>query len=387
MERGMTVRTRTKFVLGLGAVALAAAAVPGAVASGTEAPPITGGGVLRLHMDKAGDYFRFNPPTGTGGATLTQTLTTSKCVASLKASPSLVTLTTPGPPSGAVGLFDHRLGVKTGSEVLTCATVNGTEQLALSLAGQLAAKQIDFGELDVAGVAGTKIQARTALDGDHVATTTVTLSGHGIVSRRWLIDAGVFDTLVLSVDPSTPKGAFWLQGGGHGTPALPGGLGQQLGTKDTVFQLTDFTGTIDCGETAPTVGGGNSPEATFSRGQNDDCEPIPYLLRSDPDNSVLLQKDASDQDGANFLLEVVWPPEEAPDGPLDRTTIDYDGEGGDDPQPVPWCVGTPSDPQLPPERGPEETWCLAEQSIALAGGRNIQVSETYYGAGDPRWAR
>ena len=73
--------------------------------------------------------------------------------------------------------------------------------------------------------------------------------------------------------------------------------------------------------------------------------------------------------------------------PLRVTTIDYDGPGGDDPRPVLWCDGTPEAPQLPAEATPEDTWCLASQSVALAGDRNIQVSETYYGAGDPRWAR
>jgi hypothetical protein len=386
----MTARLKTKLsiVVGaLGAVALTAVVLPATVASGTGSPTIEGGGVLRLHLAKDGDYFRFNPPTASGGATLTQKLTTSKCVASLSPSPSLVTLSsTPAPPSGTVGLFDHRLGVKTGLEVLGCATVNGAEQLSLSLAGELAEKRIDFGELDVAGLAGTTIRAQTSLDGQPVASASVTLSGHGFVARRWLVDAGEYDTLVLSVDPSTPKGAFWLQGGGHGTPALPGGLGASLGTKDTVFQLSDFTGTIDCGETEPPVGGGDSPLATFSRGQNEGCEPIPYLLRSENDNSILLQKDASDQEGANFLLEITWLPEQL-QLPIEPTLIDYDGPGGMDAQEVRGCVGTAEDPQLPPDREPFETWCLAQQSWVLAGGGNIELTETYFGAGDPRWAR
>jgi hypothetical protein len=264
--------------------------------------------------------------------------------------------------------------------------VNGTQELILELSGTLAAKQIDFGELDLGGYGGTTVRARTELDGQPVATSTFTLTGSGVVNRRWLVGDGIYDRLTLSVDPSTPKGAFWLQGGGKGTPALPGGLGAALGTKDTVFQLTDFTGTIDCGETAPPVGGGDSPQATFSRGQNADCDPIPYLLRSDPDNSVLLQKDASSEEGANFLLEIVWEPEPQ-QLPLPLTTIDYDGPGGDPPREVPGCVGTADNPQLPPDRDPIETWCLAQQGWVLAGGENIQVTETYFGAGDPRWAR
>jgi hypothetical protein len=385
----MNVRTRTKLVLGLGALAVAAVTVPAAVASGTDAPPITGGGVLRLHMDKAGDYFKFLPPTGSSMPSATQTITAKSCVATLTPPTSLVALaSTPAPPAGAVGLFDHSLGVKVAAEGTgpACGEVNGTQQLTLALSGALAAKQIDFGELDLGGFGGTTVRARTELDGQPVATATFTLSGSGIVNRRWLLGEGVYDRLTLSVDPSTPKGAFWLQGGGKGTPPVPGGLGQQLGTKDTVFQLTDFTGTIDCGETAPPVGGGDSPLATFSRGQNDNCEPVPYLLRSDPDNSVLLQKDASGQEGANFLLEITWEPEPL-QLPIEPTLIDYDGPGGMDPQEVRGCVGTAEDPQLPPDREPFETWCLAQQGWVLAGGENIRLTETYFGAGDPRWAR
>ena len=51
----MTMRTRTKFSIAvgaLGAVALVAAVVPGTVASGTNPPTIPGGGVLRLHLSK-----------------------------------------------------------------------------------------------------------------------------------------------------------------------------------------------------------------------------------------------------------------------------------------------------------------------------------------------
>ena len=79
----MTVRTRTKLVLGLGAVAVAALTVPAAVASGTDPPPITGGGVLRLHMDKAGDYFKFVPPTGSSTPSATQTISSKHCAATL----------------------------------------------------------------------------------------------------------------------------------------------------------------------------------------------------------------------------------------------------------------------------------------------------------------
>ena len=64
----MIVSTRTKLVGTLSGVALAAALLPGATASGTDGPtvPITGGGVLRLHLGGDADFFRFYPPTSSG---------------------------------------------------------------------------------------------------------------------------------------------------------------------------------------------------------------------------------------------------------------------------------------------------------------------------------
>jgi len=399
----MTVRLKTKlsFAAGaLGAVALAAAVLPGAVASGTGSPTIPGGGVLRLHLNKDADYFRYQPPTATGGAAVTQTIITKSCVASLNPPSSLVTLRpTPAPPTGAVGIVEDGLGVKTKSEGTgtPCGLVDGTGQaLTLSLVrstgSALRDKLIDFAELDIEGKFDVTVRARAFLGGQEVWTDTLR-TGNGSDSGpdsgdgdnyRWRIDPPSFDQLVLTVDASTPNGSFSLEGGEDGTAAEPGGLGAALGTKDTVFQLTDFTGVIDCGETAPTVGGGDSPLATFSRGQNDNCTPIPYLLRSDPNNSVLLQKNASGQQGANFLLEITWEPEPLV-LPLRVTSIDYGTPSG--PIPIIGCVGTPDNPQLPPDRDPVQTWCLASQQWVLAGGGNIKVTEAYFGAGDPRWAR
>jgi hypothetical protein len=393
-------RKKTKFSIALGAlgaVALVAAVVPGTVASGTNPPTIPGGGVLNLHLDKDADYFRYQPPTATGGATVTQSITATNCVVKQNVPPSLVTLT-PTPPTAAVGLVEDGLGVKAGNDGTgtPCGLVDGTGQaLTLSLVNAPASaalrnKLIDFAELDIEGKFDVTVRARALLGAQPVWTDTLR-TGNGSDSGpdsgdgdnyRWRIDPPNFDTLVLTVDASTPNGSFSLEGGEDGTAAKP--LGASLGTKDTVFQLTDFTGVIDCGETAPTVGGGDSPLATFSRGENDNCTPIPYLLRSDPNNSVLLQKNASGQRGANFLLEITWEPEPLV-LPLRVTTIDYGTPGG--PIPIIGCVGTPDNPQLPPDRDPIQTWCLASQQWVLAGGGNIKVTEAYFGAGDPRWAR
>jgi len=233
------------------------------------------------------------------------------------------------------------------------------------------------------------VRAQAYLGEDLVATESLP-SGGGSDSGpdsadgdnyRWLVDpASPFDKLVLSVDPSTPGGAFSLEGGADGTSPLPGGLGAALSTSDSVFQLA-FTGVLDCGQSAPTVGGDGTPTADLTRGQNANCERIPYLLRTDKNGSaqsVLLQKLLGDQTGANFTMTIVWEPEPA-SNPLQATSIDY-GQG---PQDVQWCGGTPGAP-IPV---PGQMWCLTSQQVALAGGGNVQMTEGYFGSGDPVWAR
>jgi hypothetical protein len=268
--------------------------------------------------------------------------------------------------------------------------VDGPDQaLTITLAGTLAGKQIDFAELDIEAFNSVTVRAQSYLGSTLVDTSLLlTTESEGAEwdddgNYRWILNpSSPFDKLVLSVDSSSPTGAFSLEGGSDGAPAGP--LGTALQTKDSVFQLTEITGIIDCGETAPTVGGDGTPAATLSRGPNPECTPLPYLLRSDPDDSILLQKDASSQPGANFFLEIVWDPEATPSGPLPMTTIDYDGPGGDPAVEVQWCGGTASSPELPPG----QNWCLAKQTVEQVEIANqVQVSERYYGAGDPRWAR
>ena len=103
---------------------------------GQSQPTITGGGVLRLHLNKDADFFRYQPPTATGGAAVTQTIIAKSCVASLNPSSSLVTLDRrPRRRRRAVGLVDDGLGVKTKGEGIgtPCGRVDGTGQ-ALTLA-------------------------------------------------------------------------------------------------------------------------------------------------------------------------------------------------------------------------------------------------------------
>jgi hypothetical protein len=394
----MPVVSTMRIVGVLGAVALAAATLPGAAAAGDgAAAAIGGGGVVQLHLGNDADYVKFVPPTDSGEQPSMQSIVAKKCLATFAASPSLVSLTSePGPPDGAVGLFDHGLGVKTSGEGTgtPCSRVDGLSQaLRLSLSGPLKGSLISFAELDIEGKFGVTVLARAYAGSTFVGSSqlpTGPSSDSGPDSAdgdnfRWLISpSSPFDTLVLSVDPLTPGGSFSLEGGADGTTPQPGGVGEALGTSDSILQLA-FTGVLDCGQSAPTVGGGTTPKVDLTRGQNANCQKIPYLLRTDKNGaaqSVLLEKALGNQDSANFTMTTVWQPEPAVN-PLPATTIDYDGPGGNSPTPMVWCLGTAASPL----RVPGQAWCLVSQQVVIVGGGNVQMTERYFGFGDPRWAR
>src|SRR5262249_30401626 len=150
---------RSKFVAASATVALSAALLPGAMASGSgTSTGITGGGLLRLHLSNTtADYFEFDPPDGSNQTPVTQSITTNKCATTLdNPSNPLVTITpTPAPKSGAVGLFGDGLGVKVSGEGTgtPCGRVDGlTQSLTLALAGPtIGNKVMTRAELDIEG--------------------------------------------------------------------------------------------------------------------------------------------------------------------------------------------------------------------------------------------
>jgi hypothetical protein len=147
-----------------------------------------------------------------------------------------------------------------------------------------------------------------------------------------------------------------------------------------LFHLTDFDGELDCGDTV-TEGGDGSPAVTLTRGDNGSCERIPFALRTNADGDdqeVELLKDLGNQTTANFTMQIIWEPETAV-MPLPATQVDF----GTGLQNVKFCNGPPANPTLPPG----VPWCVTsrlEQSVAPG---IAQLTENYFGAGDPRWAR
>jgi hypothetical protein len=366
------------------------------------------GGVIRLRIDGisgsnpgAQNWFRHDAPDGSGGYTpgVPAPISVQSCIATT----SGVMDVTAAPNNGKLGLFETGLGVQVPNEGrgIPCGRVDGLAQaLTLEPAIPGSAALFDFAELDIEGKFGVTVRAELYL-GDTLAGVETLATGAADSGPdsgdgdnfRWRIPAAdapltLFDRLVLRVDPSTPSGAFSLEGGGDGTAAEPGGLGEALGTTDTLFHLVDADGTIGCGGEA-SAGGDGTPGAEVARldnllGDSGDCKPIPYALRTGTDGgiqSVLLAKELGEQADLMpaFTLAITWEPEPA-EYPLGRTT---EIDSGDGPAPLQWCDGSTAEP-VPPEG---QVWCLAHQSTEVVGDGLIAVTESLYGAGDPRFTR
>lgn len=118
--------------------------------------------------------------------------------------------------------------------------------------------------------------------------------------------------------------------------------------------------------------------------------PVSVIVR---DKSFEVQKPFVD--GSAFTMTIDWVVETAVN-PVPATTIDYlDGFGPHDMQ---FCLGDGPDaggfPDLPPrnDAGPgNEFWCVTNQVIDLIpSGPNagqLQLTESYFGAGDPKFTR
>ena len=383
---------RQRFAV-LGAVALIAAAtlvVPGTFATGqvgTGDGPFGTAGILRLHLG-AQDYFRFDP-SGGGDPTQTNIVPGSGCKVSL-ANSSLVTATVGGGNGAALGLVSDGLGVRQLQEGngTPCGQVNGTAQsMTIALAGVLGNKVADRAELDIEGKYNAKVKAEMFMDGSPVATQ---MFGTGAASDsgpdsgdgdnyRIEIENVLFDAIRLSVDPSTPTGAFSLEGGADGTAS--GAVGSTLAsdTKDSLFRISGAEGVLNCGETVTETGAPGEPDATVQRLNNAECRKVLYSLDSTSDTDsedIHFVKDLSDQPNASFFVTIDWDNEVA-QYPLPGVLVD-EGTG---PYTADWCDGTFASPAVP--AGGTAHWCVRKETAESAGTNSVHRTTYLFGFGDP----
>jgi hypothetical protein len=380
----------------------ALAAVTGSVTPSQAAAafPLPDIGVVRLHMVNNDQYVRFDPSNGSGGYTTgtPNPIVVSSCLATV--SGPLSVTSTPAAPTGKLGFVDHEFGVQVKGEGngTPCGRVDGLNQaLTLQLAGALATDEFDYAELDVEVKFGGTVRAelyfgsqlmRVELLPTGGASDSGPDSADGDNYRFRLPAVGttsVFNKIVLKLDPSTPGGAFSLAGGEDGTAPQPGGLGTTLATSDSLFHITDVDGILNCGDTV-TRGTTGVPISSLTRQPNGlgGCVAIPYILRTannGTNQTVQLQKDLGSQADLQpaFTMSTTWAPELATYPVVRTTQIDYGGG----PQPMQWCNGTSSMPMTPTG----QAWCITGQSVAVVGTGLIQVTESYFGAGDPKYIR
>jgi hypothetical protein len=369
-------------------------------------PPDTG--VVRLRLGDQ-DTFTYQPA---GGTAVTQSLPTpSNCNLPNPLALSTVGVTLSGAPAGGqqqgkLGFFDDGLGVQVKGEGngSPCGQVSGTQKLTLALSGALAGKRMDFVEVDVEGKFGVTLKAQLYLGTSSTPVKTEIYATGGPDSGPDSVDGDnfrvrvpktgtvLFDRIVLSVDESTPGGAFSLEGGADGTMALEGGYAATKlgGTTDSIFHITDAS-LLECGESTPTVGGGTSPAVSVTLLEEGCTEGIPYSLTTeklaDGQQGILFQKDA--EGTSQFRSTFTWAVEEAA-YPVPATKIDFTPNGGlADAEAMQWCEGTYASPQLP--SAGDVTWCLVKhtavvQSPTEVGGKRVrmmQITEEVYGLGDP----
>jgi hypothetical protein len=382
-------RRRAAMLAAVALVGAAAVALPGTFASGTDEGTFGSAGILRLHLGSQ-DYFRFDPSDG-GDPTQTNIVPTTGCKVALSNGSLVgVTVTPTGVNPGALGLTADGLGVRQLQEGngTPCGQVNGTAQsITIALAGTLAGRVADRAELDIEGKFNVKVRAQMYLEGSLVATQVLGTglnsdsgpdSGDGDNYRFEIADV-LFDAVKLSVDPSTPSGAFSLGGGADGT-AL-GAVGSTLasGQSDSIFRISGAEGVLNCGETVTETGAPGEPDATLQRLNNAGCQKILFSLESSVDGDsqdVHFGKDLSSQPDASFFVAVDWDNEPA-QYPLPAALVD-EGSGPYTPE---WCDGSFASPTLP--AGSTVHWCVRKEAAESAGADQVHRTTYFFGFGDP----
>ena len=392
---GIAWRQRVATAAAVALVGAAATVLPTTLAEGDVGTPGGFGtvGVLRLHANADGDYFRFDP-SGEGASTQTTNIVPGQgCKVSL-ADGSLASVTV-SPSNGSLGLVADGLGVRQNNEGngQPCGQVNGTGQsITIALAGDLANRTIDRAELDIEGKFGVTVRAEMFMGATSVGTATLPTgltsdsgpdSADGDNFRFAFGDGAIFNKVKLSVDPTTPAGAFSLEGGADGTEAGPIGATLTENQSDSIFRITNAEGVLDCGD-SDTDGGEGEPAATVERLENADgseCKLVTYSLDSYVDETgqnVSFGKDLTQQPHAAFNVTIGWQ-SEAAQYPLPPATVDqFDGNGAQTPE---WCDGTFDDPQVPD--GSALSWCVRKEIAESVADGAVQRTTWFYGTGDP----
>lgn len=379
-------------------------------------------GVLRLQFGEV-DRLVWETPS-TSDTNPTQSIsdrriltgrTSDKCLLQLGpigSAPSLLRFAAGVRPENQPGVVFDRIGVygggnDTASRGAKCMRAGASESLTLSLVGALSGRVAFHSELDIDVTQNARILA-TATSGG-TATTWELRSGSGIVAGqgsdapgapifncpagqepesgpanncRWVIDA-VWDSLELR----TLAGEWSLAGGSD--------FGVDAYANNTLFQLTQASGILDCGDTTITSGDGS--ETALANGRRLDnasgsaCVPIPYQIES-TGSDVTFLKELLGQPDAAFVFDVTWVVENATSlATIPLTVHSFDGVTYFD---LDLCVGTGTFdlggnltslvgvPDLDPGQPGNQYACVVSQDIDWISFQTIQLRQTIYLEGD-----
>lgn len=327
-------------------------------------------GTLRLHVGSDATYFEYAPADGTPvqqaiGAPQRCELTVNGPLAALSGSDR-------GP-----GLNGISIGIKSGgAQGVPCGRVDGSEDLTLSLVGVPLASMADL-DLELKGDA--KVRLDVHMDGSVVDSFEVRsgasivegqgADGHGTepftatattddpaTPRDESIancrnqsdsgpDAGARDNCRVTIDPSLPFDAVsFVPLVGEMSLEGSGDFGNDT-DFDTVFYLTSWEGTLDCGQSVSDVDG--DVEATITRLDFGECKPKLFRLLADAEDgdngSVIFEFDDPANQEAFYQAEITFKYDLSGEAPL-VGTLEYDpdeSDGYSDFKEMPACVEEP----------------------------------------------
>ena len=141
----------------------------------------------------------------------------------------------------------------------------------------------------------------------------------------------------------------------------------------------------DGGDSYPTQSGGSADSVDLERQTGACDEDIPITITVTED-AVDIQKPFIE--GSAFRMTIEWVAETAVN-PVPPTQIAYAGEDGS--HAMEFCDADGDDGDNYPDLPSGEFWCITNQTVTLfETGPNagmLQLSESYFGAGDPRLTR
>jgi hypothetical protein len=141
----------------------------------------------------------------------------------------------------------------------------------------------------------------------------------------------------------------------------------------------------DGGDSYPTQIGGAADSVDLERQTGACDEDIPITIDVTED-SVDIQKPFVE--GSAFRLSIDWVAETAVN-PVPPTQIDYNDDAGL--HNMQFCLADGDDADSYPDLPENEFWCVTNQTVTLfetgPNAGKLQLSESYFGAGDPRLTR